>query len=513
MTCLYCGKKLGFFSRYKDTPFCSEEHLRAHQDEMERALMERLGSKISAQSGQRELAREESLPPESKRDSKQESKRDSSQEPKTGKGKNREPLPVEEGPAHFAAPLDIPQPSARLANASTRRGEVRNFPSTDAAAHELAPIPAAERPIDKRSLLQDREAQAQAQAQAAERAAAERQTKKRDDEPREGDICEDFFESEHQSIAALDATKPWFAPSTFAIIVQADFCTPSLPEVQLSLQPALVEDEFTLEMDASAPEASNVAPPVPASEADFLGAAAALPRASGGIPTGMPTVASLAGEPAQEVWEAFPAEESLFELDFATPPAIAAPSAPAPANKRPGALPLLGARPEVPMRPRHRYPYPGSDLQTNWRDPSGELAVHSFTAAEEWGGVEPAPYRNALEDRIAAEKAEIQPQLEVQLSLSALCAQVIREENATPFERDPQTQPVLLLPPNAGLYADSALGDWAASPSLPVAATPWQPSFRFPKSTPARSMPAVNFPSLFQLNPAMPPRPEGVLHG
>jgi hypothetical protein len=48
MTCLYCGKKLGFFSRYKDTPFCSEEHLRTHQDELERALMERLGSKSTA---------------------------------------------------------------------------------------------------------------------------------------------------------------------------------------------------------------------------------------------------------------------------------------------------------------------------------------------------------------------------------------------------------------------------------------------------------------------------------
>jgi hypothetical protein len=497
MTCLYCGKKLGFFSRYKDTPFCSEEHLRAHQDEMERALMERLGSKISAQSGQRELAREEAPP----------------QELKAPKRKPRETSPQEEQPSHFAAPLDIPQPSARLSNASTRRGEVRNFPSTDASAQELAPIPAAERPIDKRSLLQDRETQAQAQAQAAERAAADRQTKKRDDEPREGDICEDFFESEHQAIAGLDITKPWLAPSTFAIIVQADFCTPSLPDVQLSLQPAPVEDEFSLEMDASAPEALDVAPPAPASEAGFLGAATELPRASGGIPTGMPTIASLAGEPAQDIWEAFPAEESLFELDFASAPTMAPPSAPEPANKRPAALALLGARQEVPMRPRHRYPYPGSDLQTNWTDRTSESSVRSFTAAEEWGGVEPAPYRNALEDRISAEKADIQPQLEVSLSLSALCAQVIREENETPFERDPQTQPVLLLPANAGLYADTVLGDWATSPSLPAAATPWQPNFRFPKSTPARPMSAVNFPSLFQLSPAMPPRPEGVLHG
>src|SRR5436190_2238140 len=48
MTCLYCGKKLGFFSRYKDTPFCTEEHLRSHQDELERALLERLGSKAGS---------------------------------------------------------------------------------------------------------------------------------------------------------------------------------------------------------------------------------------------------------------------------------------------------------------------------------------------------------------------------------------------------------------------------------------------------------------------------------
>lgn len=484
MTCLYCGKKLGFFSRYKDTPFCSEEHLRAHQDEMERALMERLGSKISAQSGQRDLAREETP----------------GLDAKAGRGKSREAQPLEDRPKHFDAPLDVPPP-ARGATSSPRRGEVRNFPNPD-AVHELAPTPAAERPIDKRALMEGRNTPPPPPP--APEPPAEKQTKRRDDEPREGNICEDFFEGEHQAVPALDPTKPWLAPSTFAIIVQADFCTPSLPDVSLQFEPAPVEEEFTWQPDAAAPPALEAAPPAAAPAADFPGTDAALPQISGSAPTGMPTVASLAGSPSQDIWEAFPAEDNLFEIGFNAPPAA----------RQPGAsLPLLGGRPEVPLRPRHRYPYPGSDLQTRWNAQAHDFGALPFTSAEEWAPVEPQPHRNVLAEQIEAERAEIQPQLEVQLSLSALCAQVIREEDQTPFERDPQSQPLASLPATAGLYADSALGDWALTPSLPRAATPWQPHFRFPHSAAARPMPAVNFPSLFQLNPAMPPRPEGVLHG
>jgi hypothetical protein len=483
MTCLYCGKKLGFFSRYKDTPFCSEEHLRAHQDEMERALMERLGSKISAQSGQRDLAREEAFPPETK----------------PSRGKQKESLLADDSPRHFDAPLDVPQPSARLANASPRRGEVRNFPAPEAIP-ELAPLPAAERPIDKRALLEGRD------SAPPEPTRNDRHSKHQDGDPPEGNICQDFFESEHTAAPALDATKPWFAPSSFAIIVQADFCTPTLPDQPKAFVPELVNDEFEFEADnAFAPQSVQRETPAPsaAEAADFEGAPAELPLASGAVPTGMPTIASLTGTPAQDIWEAFPVEEGLFEIELDAPPAA----------KQTAAKPqLLGGRPEIPMRPRHRYPYPGSDLRTQWQDRGDEFGIFPFTASDEWGAIEPSPYRNLLEDRIEAQKSEIQPQLEVQLSLSALCAQVIRESDEAPFERDPQSQSALLLSPEAGLFADAALGDWAMQASLPQGRTSWQPHFRFPKSTPARPMPAVNFPSLFQLSPAMPPRPEGVHH-
>lgn len=508
MTCLYCGKKLGFFSRYKDTPFCSEEHLRAHQDEMERALMERLGSKISAQAGQRELAREETAP----------------QDTKPARGKNRENTPALNSPSHnssshFDAPLDIPQPSARLAspapntspnatpNATPRRGEVRNFPAPDAVT-ELAPIPAAERPIDKRSLLEslDDGPIAAGPSAALSKQQDKHQDKHQDGDPREGNICQDFFESEHSAAPALDVTKPWFAPSSFAIIVQADFCTPTLPDAPRAFEPARVEDEFAFEAESAItaqPAPAEAQAPPAAEAAEFDAFYTGLPLASGAIPTGMPTIASLTGAPAQDIWEAFPVEESLFEIELDAPPAA----------KQPGAKPLLlGGRPEVPMRPRHRYPYPGSDLGTRWNDRSDEFGIFPFTASDEWDGIEPAPYRNPLEDRVAAEKSEIQPQLEVQLSLSALCAQVIRESEETPFERDPESQPAVLLDAQAGLFSGAALGDWAMQAALPQGTSAWQPHFRFPKSTPARPMPAVNFPSLFQLNPAMPPRPEGVLH-
>jgi hypothetical protein len=499
MTCLYCGKKLGFFSRYKDTPFCSEEHLRAHQDEMERALMERLGSKISAQAGQKEMAREEAAQPAT------------SPEAKTSRGRTREAKPAEDSPRHFDAPLDIPPapaPSARATGSSSRRGEVRNFPSSE-AAQELALTPASERPIDKRALLEGRDIPP---PEKQSEKPAERAHKKRDDEPREGNLCEDFFESDHQPIAALDPLKPAFAPSTFAIIVQADFCTPTLPEAQLSFEPAPVEDEFELLMDAAAPGLLETAPPTPANAEDFRAAAphehAELPRFSGATPTGMPTVASLAGAPAEDIWDAFPTEESLFELDFG-----ANLNAGKPAQLSGQISGPLGGRPEIPVRTRHRFPYPGSNLHTSWTDRSDEFGVMSFTESSEWSPVEPGAYRNVLEDRIAAEKADIRPQLEVQLSLHALWAQVIHAESETAFERDPRTQPVRVLSPDAGVHVDSRIGDWAMAPHLPRAATPWHPHFRFPKSNPARPMPAVNFPSLFQLNPAMPPRPEGVLHG
>ncbi len=507
MTCLYCGKKLGFFSRYKDTPFCSEEHLRAHQDEMERALMERLGSKISAQSGQRELAREEAA----------------AQDTKPARGKNREKIPALDAPSHnssshFDAPLDVPQPSARLANSAPKRGEVRNFPAPDAVT-ELAPIPAAERPIDKRSLLEGRETapaehhtgrvNQHQQEQQHELQLEQRRNSPsthQDGDPREGNICQDFFESEHSAAPALDVTKPWFAPSSFAIIVQADFCTPTLPDAPRAFEPARVEDEFAFEAESAItaqPAPAEAQAPPPAEAAEFDAFYTGLPLASGAIPTGMPTIASLTGAPAQDIWEAFPVEESLFEIELDAPPA----------TRQTGAKPLLlGGRPEVPMRPRHRYPYPGSDLGTRWNDRSDEFGIFPFTASDEWDGIEPAPYRNPLEDRVAAEKSEIQPQLEVQLSLSALCAQVLRDSEETPFERDPASQPAVFLDAQAGLFSGATLGDWAMQAALPEARSAWQPHFRFPKSAPARPMPAVNFPSLFQLNPAMPPRPEGVLH-
>ncbi len=504
MTCLYCGKKLGFFSRYKDTPFCSDEHLRAHQDEMERALMERLGSKISAQAGQKELAREEAAGPPAITES------------KLARGRTRETKSDAESPRHFDAPLDIPPSppaSSRTTASSSRRGEVRNFPAAGDAAHELAPTPASERPIDKRALLEGRDTPPpEKHSEKHSEKANERSTKKRDDEPREGNICEDFFESDHSPVAALDPAKPMFSPSTFAIIVQADFCTPSLPDAQLQFEPAPVEDEFELLLEAAAPGLFEAPPPTPANAGDFRAAGpsqiAELPRFSGSVPTGMPTVAALAGAPAEDIWDAFPAEESLLDLDFGK-----APSAGPPAFHGGSLLSLLGGRPEIPVRPRHRFPYPGSNLHTNWTDRSDEFGVMRFTESGEWDPVEPSPYRNVLEDRIAAEKADIRPQLEVQLSLQALWTQVIHTESETAFERDPQSQPVRLLGPEAGVYADSKLGDWAMAPHLPRAATPWQPHFHFPKSNPARPMPAVNFPSLFQLNPAMPPRPEGVLHG
>jgi hypothetical protein len=506
MTCLYCGKKLGFFSRYKDTPFCSEEHLRSHQDEMERALMERLGSKISAQSGQKEMARDEA--PELKGNHREDNRADS------GAKHFDAPLEVERTPARVpvARPLAgalAPEVSSRATSqsATSRRGGSRNFPTAampDPVA-ELSPLPAADRPIDKRALLEGRD------APPAEKPLERRATKKQEGDAKEGQICEDFFEAEQKPVDGLRTDKPWFAPSSFAIIVQADFCAPTLPEVAMQLEPAFVEDEFEFDLAAQRHNAAETAlnPEEPAlrevepEALPFEAATAELPKLSGFVPSGMPTVASLAGAPSDDIWDCFPAEETLLELEFQSSGAAPDPSKP---------LPPIGGRPEVPMRPRHRYPYAGSDLRTRWNELAEDFTVLAFTAADEWSGVQPGAYRNVLEEKVAEEKAQILPHLRVSLSLSALCAQTIRSEETESFERDPAGQRGVGLGPEAGLYRESAIGEWRARLQYPSGATRWEPRFRFPQSPPAKPMPAVNFPSLFQLTPSMPPRPEGNLH-
>ena len=90
----------------------------------------------------------------------------------------------------------------------------------------------------------------------------------------------------------------------------------------------------------------------------------------------------------------------------------------------------------------------------------------------------------------------------------------IRMEEGDPFERDPASLPANRLPESAALPGHSASLDWQTTPSIHAAPSRWQPQFHFPSSRPAQKMRGLNYPSVFQLAPVLPPRPEGAaLHG
>jgi hypothetical protein len=490
MTCLYCGKKLGFFSRYKDTPFCSEEHLRAHQDEMERALMERLGSKISAHAGKKDLEAPKAEPeraavglrreepprvePPRQEVHREETRREEAprQAPQSGS------ILGLSGGGHFDAPL---------APAAPQRGTPRDFRVLE-PPQELPLLPASERPIDKNRLLGKKETAAPP-PEPTRAASPSRESAPGGDSP--APLCEDVFEQEIVGEAALDVSKPRIAPTTFAILIQADYCAPTMPDQTLNAVPQLSEHEFALEPASVGGETlqEELPPPTAAEASDFTPQAPELPR--------LPSIASLTNGPLVDIWEAVPPAEGLVELSYEA----AGETGTDENAKRP-----IGERPSLPLRPRHRYPYAGSELQRQWRAADD---IIPFTISDEWGGVEPGETgQPKLEAKLTVETPQQQAQISVPLSLVALAAQTVRTDEGAPFERDPAALAGRALDASAGLHAEARFSDWAPQAAKPVGATVWNPVFRYPRSAKSRPMPAVNFPSLFQLAPVLPPRPE-----
>ncbi|GAB4362302.1 MAG: hypothetical protein OHK0021_06370 [Bryobacter sp.] len=483
MTCLYCGKKLGFFSRYKDTPFCSEDHLRLHQDEMEKALMERLGSKLTAQPGRNEQ-RQENAPE------------------KAAVGEKKSP-----DSAHFDAPLEAENP--RLKTSREGRGErifqdaevtFQSPPPPPAPARELAPIPAAERPINKNSLL-GLEAPPPPPPKAIRETAKEK-SREVDESP--AAACEDFFEPETNPISLLDPGKPLFSPQSFAIIIQADFCAPSLPPMRLKASPRPTEDTYTLDansLEAAKAEFAQVTPSAqlpPAMEAaEFPVENPALPRLATDF---LPSISELAGEPKVDLWDTVPMEESLLSLAY---------EAGAATQNKDATNQPLGGRPELPLRPRQRIPLASSLFMYSWGEGLGEAESFPWTHAEEWGGIALPSEDNLLLERVAEQPASIAPHLEVSLSLHALAQKVVANPEEIAFERDPLGQTPATPTVSAIWTPETELTEWPPYFAKPLGSRDWQPRFRFPRSAAARSMAGVNFPSLFHLKPALPPKPEG----
>lgn len=406
MTCLYCGKKLGFFSRYKDTPFCSEEHLRIHQDELERALMERLGSK--AKTPQKPLAA-------------------LATPPAPAPTPTKSLLGLEEAvrPVQTAAPP--PPPHSR--------------PAPPRAAPPPPPEPA---PLNA-----------------------------------------DFLVEMPAAQPALEVSRPLIPPSSFAIIVQADCCTPQLALPLSGLNFPSCEDVFLLEPALLEPALLEPA----LSDSPALTPALPTPHLSPLLDS--VNLLALPGRSALTIDTGFALHGDVVPLDYE-------------AVLNTNGHSTLGHREAIPLRPRFRYPYAASQVSSVFNLlPQGDSTL-PFTSSEEWDPVPPAGA--AKLSAAAPEPPQLQASVTVPLKISALTN--FQLDGAA--EEDPGGSFTILARSLAATpaVALTAPGDWRPALALPLTATTL--SFQ-PRWQPSRSnthVPPVSFPSLFQLQPVLPPRPE-----
>ena len=393
MTCLYCGKKLGFFSRYKDTPFCSEEHVRVHQDELERALMDRLGSKSIVPARSLEALASESPP-------------------------------------------------------------LKSMISLESATRSLEPVAkAAPEPTPVATTIA----------------------------PAPPPLYEDYLIRMPASRSALDTSQPFIPLSCFAIIVQADCCTPYSPEPNLNLAFPLETTEF--EIDTSGLLAKcTFAPPA------------------------LPVAFDEAGFSENGEWLRLPASVSS-RLD--TGVAIFGDSMPLEYSAATTLIHYnaLGHRDELTPRIRHRYPYAASEISSAWNGLSLTGQTYRLSAASEWDPILPSAASLPKIEEPQASHQELAPQFDIPLSIRALAN--FKLDHAEQHDAsDALAVLAFALSDSAGLTIDCASTTWAAKTILPGLSTSWQSSFNWQHLRASNRVPAVPFPSLFQLGPVLPPRPE-----
>lgn len=420
MTCLYCGKKLGFFSRYKDTPFCSEEHLRVHQDELERALMERLGSKSKAPVRSLDSLVNEAPPPKSKM------------------GLESARLPE---PAAKAAPKESPKESHKE---SKKAKEIK-----------AAPPPAPE-PVVKE-------------------AAAPPQP------PSPPPLYEDYIIEKPASRPDLDTSVPLIPPWSFAIIVQADCCTPYSPEPVLHLGFPMDSTEFEIDTTSLLNNCSFAPPelPTPFAEVDFGEDLLRLP-------------VSVSSEPDSD----FSLFGDIVPLEYD--------AANSPIQKN-----MLGRRDELEPRIRLRYPYAASEVSSTSKGLPSTDENYSLSNASDWDPILPSTCSLPQIEEPLATQPELAPHLDVPLSIHALA-------NFSLSQAEPQdTSDALVvlaftLSDTDGLSTNCSSSSWAANTMLPGPSKTWQSRSNWQPTRSTDRVPPIPFPSLFQLGPVLPPRPESV---
>lgn len=427
MTCLYCGKKLGFFSRYKDTPFCSEEHLRTHQEELERALMERLGSKsVAPNKSLSDLA---------------------SPDPEAAKSAAETTAPYVSAettlsPAPKQTQKELKQEARQAAKKESRQESSPSPKQAKASAPMEAPPLAAEAPAP---------------------------------------LHEDYLFLLPNPVAALDIENPLIPPASFAIIVQADCCTPSSPASALDLNLPLEATEFELDAQSllNCIAFGDPAQPAPFDEEGF-------------------------GEP----WVELPVDtDTNFELqaDFI----VSDEQLPLEYEAAYSAIAHtpMGHRNEIEARTRLRFPYAASQVTSTWNVLPCTEESFAFTIADDWDAIIPETSPAFQLHAAFATPAKIVPFVDVPLTLRSFTRLNLYEAGPEDFGES-LTVFAQALADSAGLLADCSASSWDAAVALP--GPPTSRNFR-PRWQPNRSadrVPPVPFPSLFQFGPVLPPRPE-----
>ncbi len=406
MTCLYCGKKLGFFSRYKDTPFCSEEHLRTHQDELERALMERLGSKsVAPVRSLSDLANIETAPTKSLLGLESATRAPQTAAPEPQKQPKKVAKPVE-GPSAAAPP----------------------------------PAPAAPAPLHDNYLFELAD-----------------------------------------PVAALSTETPLIPPASFAIIVQADCCTPSSPDRRIDFNFEVDETVFDIDASVLSRTVAFDTPPQPTAlqEEGFGEPWVELPTGTGAT-LDLQTDFVIGGDPLPLDYEAV--STTLHHT-------------------------AMGHREEIEPRLRLRFPYAASQVTSSWNSlPSTDLSF-PVTAPDEWDPILPFVTPNLQLKPASSAPAELSPFVDVPLTISALTRFKLDAADVEDFG-DSLAVFAQSLSANAGISVGCSAGYWAPTVALPRPSTDltFRPSWQ--TSRPTDRVSPVPFPSLFQLGPVLPPRPE-----
>ncbi len=299
--------------------------------------------------------------------------------------------------------------------------------------------------------------------------------------PAPAPLHEDYLFQLPDPVAALSTETPLIPPASFAIIVQADCCTPSSPERRIDFNFELDETEF--EIDTSV-LLSSVAFETPAQPTAFQ------------------------EEGFGEPWVELPTRTEVT-LDLKTDFVVN--GDPLPLDYEAVSTTLhhtaMGHREEIEPRLRLRFPYAASQVTSSWNSlPATDLSF-PVTASDEWDPILPFVAPNLQIKPASSAPAELSPFVDVPLTISALTRLKLDAADVEDFG-DSLAVFAQNLSANAGISADCSAGYWAPAVALPRPSTDltFRPSWQ--TSRPTDRVSPVPFPSLFQLGPVLPPRPE-----